>query len=353
MHPLLPLPMADLAHVLGHTQSLWADARGQDVFITGGTGFFGLWLLESFAHANDALGLGMRATVLTRSPRAFAAKAPHLVTRSDLRFVEGDIRDFAFPAGTYPWIIHAATDVAASGSADDALATIEAIIGGTRRVLEFAAQAGVRRLLFTSSGAVYGRQPPEVSHLTEDHPGAPDPLLPGAAYGEGKRVAEHLCVMHARRHGYEVSIARCFAFVGPHLPLDAHFAMGNFLRDALAGRPIRIAGDGTPVRSYLHAADLAVWLWTLLFRGPAARAYNVGSDRALDLQSTARAVAASTTPAPEVVVAQAATPGRASARYVPSIARAENELGLHVRIPLEDALARTLVWLRASTPSSS
>ena len=96
--PLPPLPAEDLDHVLAHTGKLWAGARGARIFITGGTGFFGMWLLESFARATDKMGLGMSAVVLTRDPAAFAAKAPHLTARADLQLLAGDMRDFRFPA---------------------------------------------------------------------------------------------------------------------------------------------------------------------------------------------------------------------------------------------------------------
>ena len=350
--PLPPLPAEDLAHVLEHTRHLWPEAKGANFFITGGTGFFGTWLLESFAHANDELGLGMRATVLTRDPAAFARKAPHLVARDDLRFVRGDVRDFTFPAGEFPFVIHAATEASMRLIKENPEEMHDVIVGGMRRVLNFAALAGTRKLLFTSSGAVYGRLPPDLSHVPEDYTGEPDPGAPAAVYGEGKRQAEQLCLQHVHRHGLEVKFARCFAFVGPHLPLDGHFAVGNFLADALAGRDIRIHGDGTPRRSYLYAADLAVWLWTILFRGAPGRAYNVGSTEDLSLAELAAAVNRVAGGGARIVMA--AQPGAGPAvRYVPDTLRARTELGLAEHISLISALQRTMRWLTPDTPAKA
>lgn len=336
MNPLA----SDLDHVLAHTPGLWEELRGQRIFITGGTGFFGCWLLESFCWAADKLQLGATAVVLTRRPEAFQAKCPHLAGHPAIRLHGGDIRDFAFPSGRFSHVIHAATEASAQLNAENPLLMFDTIVGGTRRALDFAVQAGARTFLFTSSGAVYGRQPPDVTHIPEDYAGAPDPTDPRSAYGEGKRAAELLCALYAKQHGLESKIARCFAFVGPYLPLDAHFAVGNFIRDALAGGPIRVNGDGTPYRSYLYAADLAVWLWTILLRGVANEAYNVGSSDARTLADVARLVA-SAAGAGEILIDGRVAGGRSNA-YVPDPARASAKLGLQSWITIEQSIARTL-----------
>jgi dTDP-glucose 4,6-dehydratase len=250
----------DLDHVLAHTRSLWEGLRGQSVFLTGGTGFVGTWLLESMLWANDAMNLRARAVVLTRDPKRYLERSRHLAGHSAVLVEAGDIVDFDYPDGTFPFVVHAAWGRTIAPDAAHPLGAFGADIEGTRRVLDFARTHGVQRLLFTSSGAVYGRQPSEMTHIHEGFSGAPSMLEPGSAYGEAKRVSEFICTMYGRVYGFDAMIARLFAFVGPLLPLDANYAVGNFIGDALDGRPVRIAGDGTPYRSYLYAADLAIWL---------------------------------------------------------------------------------------------
>lgn len=341
--PLKPLPIEDLEHVLEHTHGVWPEARGKTFFITGGTGFFGMWLLESFAHVNDRLDLGMRATVLTRNARSFAAKAPHLFARKDLNFVEGDVRDFAFLVGDHAYVVHAATPASAKLNEESPQEMLDTIVGGTRRVLDFASRAKTQKLLLTSSGAVYGRQPAELTHVPEDFGGSPDLLDPKSAYGLGKRVAEHMCVVAGRAAGFETKIARCFAFVGPHLPLDGSFAIGNFIRDTLMGDRICVSGDGRSTRSYLYAADLVVWLWTILFSAVPARAYNVGSDVSVSIRELADLVC-STVGGLGVDQSGRAEPLAPMNRYVPEVSRARLELNLETRIGLADAIQRTARW---------
>ncbi len=338
------LPAEDLDQILDHTKGLWEELRGTRLFITGGTGFFGCWLLESFIRANEELKLDASALVLTRNPAAFYKKVPHLAAHPAAQFHEGDVRSFDFPKGTFTHVVHAATEASARLNEEDPLSMLSTITEGTRHTLEFARRCGAKKFLLASSGAVYGRQPAEIAQVPEDYGGAPDVMNPGSAYAEGKRLAELMCSVYQKKFGLETKIARCFAFVGPHLPLDAHFAVGNFIQDAMKGGPVRVNGDGTPYRSYLYAADLAIWLWHILFRGASGRPYNVGSDEEISIADLAKVVAATFQPEPEVRIAREPTPNKLAERYVPSVRRALLELDLRPTIGLREALDRTVDW---------
>lgn len=342
-----PLPVEDLEHVFLHTRPLWEGARGRRLFITGGTGFFGSWLLESFAYCNRKLALDAEATALTRDPGGLLAKAPQIANEPSIKFLRGDVRSFPFPGQQFDFVIHAAAPTSAE-AASRPMDLMRTIIGGTERVIDFAETCGAKRFLLTSSGAVYGRQPESVSHLHEDYFGGPDWLDPNAAYAESKRVSEQMSSICAKKSDIHFSIARCFTFVGPHLPLDQHFAIGNFIRDALAGRKISIRGDGTPMRSYLYAADLAIWLWTMLLRkteldsNPSV--YNVGSGDAISIRDLARTVVEELNSSLQIEIARQAQTGLGLEQYVPDVRKADDLLGLRPTIRLREAIRRTAAW---------
>lgn len=346
----MKLPQDDLDLILADTRELWDEFRGGRIFLTGGTGFFGKWLVESFCWINRRLELNCSLLVLSRDPRAFLAKVPHLAEAPGLEFHAGDIRDFVFPEGSFSHVIHAATPTDGLPTAGHEIQLGQTIVAGARRVLDCAREAGARKLLFTSSGAVYGMQPPNLSHVPEEYPGAPDTMDLRSTYGHSKRMVEHLGALYHALYGIEVKIARCFAFAGPHLPLDANFAIGNFIRDALRGGPIRVQGDGTPYRSYLYAADLTTWLWTILARGTSNYPYNVGSEEAISIAELAERVAAAFSPTVDVEIALQPKPGEPAKRYVPSTGRARRELGLEVRIGLDEAIRRSVAWWHHSRP---
>jgi len=338
-------PLAsDLDHVLDHTRGLWDELRGARIFITGGTGFFGSWLLESFLWANHKLDLKANAVILTRQPAAVKQTLPHLMLDPAISLHEGDVRNFEFPKGEYSHIIHAASESSAHLIPDNLLTMYDTIVNGTYHTLDFAAQCKAEKFLFTSSGAVYGPQDPALEYLSEDTPRRDyDGFLDmRSVYCEGKRAAELLTKIYASK--IITTSARCFAFVGPYLPLDSHFAVGNFIRDGLAGRAIEVNGDGTPYRSYLYAADLAIWLWTILMRGESGLAYNVGSDQAISIGELAHTVSSLFDPHLPVHIHQKQAAGKMPERYIPSTRLVAKMLGLEAWVSIHGALRRTMQW---------
>ncbi len=331
------LPRSDLEEIVERLASdldRWSEAS---ILVTGGSGFIGSWLVASLIWANRRLKLGLRLQILSRRPSLIP-----LDESSSLRLVQGDVLDLP-PLVAPDVIVHGAavSNAPLGDGSNRPLKMAATIVDGTRGLLELAA-ASKARFLYISSGAVYGRQ--IVPSASEDDSTAPDPLDPNSAYGGAKRLAETWCAASTKDGQVEAVIARPFSFVGPRLPLDQHFAAGNFLADLMAGRPIQVTGDGRAIRSYLYAGELAEWLLVILSRGTAGRAYNVGSSEAVTIVDVAHRISRLSDPALQVEVNGSAADGAAH-RYVPDVTLAAKELGLQQRIALDEALIRWRNWL--------
>lgn len=324
----------DLAAIDTALAPLWPSFDGARLFFTGATGFIGRWMIEALVRAP----VDVEITILSRDPAGFAARVPHLARRC--RMIGGNVIDFDASVGAFTHVVHAATDASAALNANDPRRMFDTIVAGTRHVLDFAIERGRPRVLNLSSGGIYGIQPPDLPFIPESWTGACDPLDPRSAYGAGKHAAEMLCTIYGAQFGLDIVTARIFALLGPLLPLDIHFAAGNFIRDAIAGRTITVVGSGQAERSYLYVADLAVWLWTLLLRGRTGAAYNVGSEEAVSIADLACRTAA-LLGAPDVEILGRPDPGWNAGRYVPSTALLRNELGLTPTVDLDAAIRRT------------
>ena len=321
----------------------WEHLRNAQLFITGGTGFIGRWLLETLVRANELHDLNLSATVLTRVPQAFRNMAPELGRSNCIRLYQGDVRNFNFPEGRFTHVIHGAATAATATfhKVEDPLTKFETTFDGARRTLDFAVASGMPRVLMLGSGSFYGTMAMGQKAYSEDYAVAPSLANMDAAMGHAKRSAEFLSACYGQRYGMSVSTARCFTFVGPHLPLDIHYAIGNFIRDALWNDAITVSGNGTPVRSYMYVGDLIAWLITLLLTGQAGRAYNVGSDRAISIGDLARLIAMRISPEKEVRILTPSNFGEPAHHYIPDITRARTEMGLDVWTSLEQAIDTT------------
>jgi UDP-glucuronate decarboxylase len=323
----------------------WEGIRNGHVFMTGATGFFGCWMLQSLLYAIHYMDLGTSLTLLVRDRQKAISKMPYLEGDKSITLVEGDITNFTFPkeAG-FSHVVHMATTASSPTlNTEQPLQMYSTIVKGTEHILNFCAETGVEHMLYVSSGAVYGPQLESSSPIQESANTGPELMAIDAAYAEGKRAAELLCAIYGRKYAIDIKIARCFSFYGPCMALNNQHAFGNFIEDVLHGRDILIKSDGGSVRSYLYSADLSVWLWQILFQGKALYPYNVGSEHALDLKQLARLMASFSTGSKVKILGETA---RVVTNYVPSTERARNELGLKEYIGLEEGIRKTLAFCR-------
>ena len=333
-----PGEMRALVHSLGAPLEF---LRGASLLFTGATGWFGVWLLDLLCAADDSLGLGLRITVVSRDPGAFLRRFPAFGGDSRIVWVTADIRNLALAGEGFSHVIHAATDSSERSRRSSPRELFESIVDGTRRAID-AAGSQCRSFLLLSSGAVYGPARAGHDRFAEVMPGGPDPALATSAYAEGKRAAETACAI-AAGEGLPVRIARCFAFVGPHMPFDQHFAIGNFIADAVAGRQISVRSDGAPLRSYLYMTDLVRALLLVMGVGTVGRPYNVGSDDVVSIAELARRVDRIAGGAGVHIGGARSDPGD---RYIPDLTRLHSELGFRPEVTLDDVIARTVAWLR-------
>lgn len=320
-------------------QALASALQGRKLFVTGGTGFVGRSLLDVLHTLATQGAAHFDVTVLSRDPAGFLARHPHYAKLPWLSFLQGSLSQWPAVNAPYTDVLHAAADTHHQGND---IAWTDQIVQGTRRALDFAVAVGAQRFLMVSSGAVYGPQPDHLPCMPEDHAGAPPTTSAHSTYGQAKRMAEQLCTLYAQAHGLQTVIARCFAFGGAHLPHDGPYALGNFVRDALSADipALRVKGDGRAVRSYLDSEEMGVWLLTLLRRGQAGEAYNVGSDQGVSMLSLAQTVASVLAPHKDVVVEGQATASAARSLYVPCVAKAAG-LGLVPQRSLQDIIRRS------------
>jgi nucleoside-diphosphate-sugar epimerase len=334
------LPARDLGEIAERDGESWPALHGAHVVVTGAAGFVGAWVAEALAFIADEFDLDIHITAVVRDAGAFRERLPHLAVSSRIRLLEGDVRRLTLPDRP-THIVHAASATTPARHAMDPGDIIDTIVAGTGRVAALARESGAR-LLLVSSGSVYDRRSTSSARIAEDHSAAEEGPSLAERFGVAKRRAERI----ATDGSPNASTARIFTVIGPRLPLGSQFAIGQFLGDALERRDVRVTGDGTPVRTYLYAADVTSWCLAILLRGRAGRSYNVGAEREHTMMDVADRVAR--LPSPRVQVTRALSPSAAHVdRYVPDTSRARDELGLDAWTGFDEALSRTWTWLRA------
>lgn len=326
--------------------------RNSHIHITGGTGFLGSWLLEFISVLNDEHNFKIRTSVTCRTIDRFAKIRPHLYSRKDFFFNETDVRNLSELPKDITHIIHAAAFTNRNQFATFPTHVLENNINSTIRILRLSQQLGsLENVLLISSGLVYGRQKLDISEIKEDSFGGfLSSFDSNSIYAESKRASESIASAFLSETKIPISVARPFAFVGPYQSLDLPWAVTDFIRDSFQGGPVKIMGDGSTIRSIMYASDFANWILHMTAFAKPRSVYNVGSPYPVDLISLATLISSHFKPEPQIITSAGNAPHNPD-KLVPSIKKAEQELGLKITVGLEEAISRSIEWHKLSGKS--
>jgi len=334
----------DCLRILNGREEALEQLRQSELVVVGGTGFVGTWIAEIAAALNDEYKFGIKLFLMSRSTDQFANRLPHLANRADIHLIKSDVRQLGLFPMDADWVIHAAANPDIRTHASNPLDTASVIVEGTMSVMRTAERLSrLRKLLYLSSGLVCGAQTASTNGMTENAQGAPAPEA-SFIYPNAKRFAEVLCAAARAQSRIPVLVARPFSFIGPYQPLDTPWAQTTFLSDALRGYPIRVLGDGQVVRSYLYGSDAAYWLLRILTAGESGDVVNVGSPAGVTLQNLAKEIAKNFNPSPNIMFNTAPRSNGRSAQLLPDTTHAQNEYGLSVYTPFDEAIKLTVQW---------
>jgi dTDP-glucose 4,6-dehydratase len=322
---------------------------GKSLLLTGASGFFGIALLDALVVFNSInVTNPCKITALSRSRDRIYKIAPHLINDKNINFVSSDVRQYVFPKERFDFIIHAASPVDPVVLSLNRLDCGDIIITGTRKILEESTKNKPEKILFVSSGAVYGAQSPDVKLIDENLSGGPVLNNPASIYAEAKRYAETLCCIFAEEHNLKISIARPFTFVGPYQDINSGFAVSQFIKAVLKRESIIIQGDGTALRSYCYSADLVIGLLKILLNDQKGGIYNIGSDKEISIFGLALEIIKIIGVECNIEVKKVADPKRKPARYIPDISLIRSELSFDLKFNLNESLRRTINWMQAN-----
>jgi nucleoside-diphosphate-sugar epimerase len=339
------LPEEDLEFIHETLGTLTNDLRGE-ILVTGASGFFGRWVVEAFVWMRQIHGIPINVHVLVRDATRYREEVSSAVSHG-VQLISADIDTPISTYTNFSRIIHLASPLIRPNDPSAVHAHMRVAVRGMDQIIEMARNSEDCTVLFTSSGAVYGdyfgRTSKQNSREETFNVEVDNYLNEKLIYGQTKRFLELLLVTSGVKYGYNTRIARCFSFVGPYLPLDSNYAIGNFIRDALNNKSIIIHGDGKVRRSYMYAADLVVALFVILLGGRNGTAYNVGSAHSYSLLEVAHLVSAQTLGCKVEVLNRAVSEG-AGAEYVPELELFKRDFGNLFVHPIEQAIAKTLRW---------
>jgi len=352
----------DLEDICRRLESEFSAMQGKTLFISGGAGFLGHYLVQSVLHWNRTHG-GEPPIKIIASDN-YIRGVPEWLTALEgdpaLTLLRHDITDpLPDDLGPLDFIIHAASIASPIYYRRYPIETMDANVNGLRLLLERcrkqqAAGHPMSGFLFFSTSEIYGDPTPDQIPTPETYRGNVSCTGPRACYDESKRYGETLCVNFARQYDMPITSARPFNNYGPGLKITDRRVIPDFARDLFAGNDLVLLSDGSPTRTFCYVADAIVGYFKILVRGRAGEAYNIGNETPeISMLTLAGKLAESASDlfgyAGKVVRNVSGDQDYLTdnpQRRCPIIAKAREELDFEPEVSFEEGLRRTLVWYR-------
>ena len=265
----------DLKQAVDHVVGI-EKLFGSSVMIAGASGLIGSFMADMLLWANQHMDANITVYAVDLSMERLQARYAG-VESDKLIPVEHNVNQCPAFDFQVDFIIHAASPAFPAAFNNDPVGTIMSNILGTKYLLDYGKEHGTKRLLYISSGEVYGQGDLSLDAFTEDYAGYVDPTSARSCYPNGKRAAETLCVSYTKQHGLDTVIVRPSHTYGPTVTRADNRANAQFVNKGLAGEDIVLNSAGNQLRSYTYLADSASAILSVLTSGESCNAYNIAN----------------------------------------------------------------------------
>jgi len=256
----------------------WHKLKNKKILVTGGGGFLGSYMVKSLLALNDIYNINLSVFCVSRSIESIEYRLKDYKNNKYLKLIVKDIakvRGLELPKVDY--IIHAASQASPRFYGTDPVGTLTANTLGTINLLESAIPFKLEKILFFSSGEVYGNTENNNPSIKESDYGYLDPLKIRSCYGESKRMGENICVAYSHQYKINCSIVRPFHTYGPGLNLNDGRVFADFVSDVVNKKDISINSDGLSTRCFCYISEATKAFLTVLLKGSNREAYNIGN----------------------------------------------------------------------------
>ena len=354
----------DLEYICNRLRSEFSSMRRGALFISGGAGFLGYYLIQSVLHWNrrHVSGPAIKITVCDNYIRGIPEWLTKLSGDASVTLLKHDITaPLPDAAGKFQFVVHAASIASPTFYRKHPIETMDANVQGLRLLLDRCraqqvAGDPVGGFLFFSTSEIYGDPTPDQIPTPETYRGNVSCTGPRSCYDESKRFGETVCVNFAREFRLPITIARPFNNYGPGLKITDRRVIPDFARDLFAGKDLTLLSNGSPTRTFCYIADAIVGYYRILLHGRSGEPYNIGSESPeismLALAELLVRIAREEFGYQGKVIRGESREGEYLTdnpqRRCPIIAKARAELGFEPTIGIEEGLRRTLLWYRGN-----